>query len=409
VRICYLSHGYPPRSRGGVENHTRVLAEHLAGAGHEVCVFYPLLDGEKGSLLAEESVNGVRLFGFRGGTRDFFGHVSEPGAEAAFADFLKAGRFDVVHVQHTYHGLPLSLVSLAARHAPLVCLTLHDFWLVCPRAHLFIEEAGRVCPGPESTETCARCLGRKLGMQPEAKVLDDLSGFLTARFEAARKAFDAAHVVAAPSRYVLGTVSRALGRNGTGRVMPLGLEKQAGVTRDPANGAVRFTFMGQINRLKNLRVTLDAMRRVSGLAELNVYGRRQDPREAERLERAALADARIRYHGPYGEKRLPEILAKTDVGIVPSLTESFSLVAREFLAAGIPVLAARTGGLPEAVANGVNGMLFDPGDASELAGLMRRCMDEAGFVERLAQGVMPILDAAGDAASWENIYQAGSA
>jgi glycosyltransferase involved in cell wall biosynthesis len=232
---------------------------------------------------------------------------------------------------------------------------------------------------------------------------------LTARFEAARKALDAAHVVAAPSRYVRGTVSRALGRNGTGRVMPLGLEKQAGVTRDPANGAVRFTFMGQINRLKNLRVALDAIRRVSGLAELNVFGRRQDPREAERLERAALADARIRYHGPYGEKRLPEILAKTDVGIVPSLTESFSLVAREFLAAGIPVLAARTGGLPEAVANGVNGMLFDPGDASELAGLMRRCMDEAGFVERLAQGVMPILDAAGDAASWENIYQAGSA
>jgi glycosyltransferase involved in cell wall biosynthesis len=85
------------------------------------------------------------------------------------------------------------------------------------------------------------------------------------------------------------------------------------------------------------------------------------------------------------------------------------LVAREFLAAGIPVLAARAGGLPEAVVHGVNGLLFDSGDASDLAGLMRRCMEEAGLVERLGQGVSPVLDAARDAARWENIYQAGSA
>lgn len=390
-----------------MENHTRALAERLAGSGHEVCVFYPLLDGAAGPMLHAESVNGVRAVGFRGGTRNFFGHLAEPAAEAAFAGFLKQGRFDVVHVQHTYHGLPLSLVPLAAANAPLVCLTLHDFWLLCPRAHLFIEERGELCAGPRSFESCARCVARMLGMDAGKKNIGDLSRFMAARREAALRALDAAQVVAAPSSYVLGMHSRALGLNGKGRVMPLGLERRFQAMRKPSGKGLRFTFMGQINRLKNLRAVLEAMRMTKGQAELNVWGRRQDPREAERLDRAARADARIRYHGPYDETHLPEILAATDVGLAPSLTESYGLVAREFLSAGAPVIAARAGGLPECVTHGVNGLLFNPRDARELAALMQSLVDDPKQVLRLAAGIEPVADAHADAARWERIYRQG--
>jgi glycosyltransferase involved in cell wall biosynthesis len=165
---------------------------------------------------------------------------------------------------------------------------------------------------------------------------------------------------------------------------------------------VRFTFMGSVNRLKNLRVVLDAMRMTRGAAKLDVHGRRQDPREAARLERAARADVRIRYRGPYSEDDLPDILARTDVGLVPSLTESFSLVVREFLAAEIPVFAAGAGALPEAVGRG--GALFDPDDAPGLAALMQGVIDESGQVERMRAGIAPVRGMADDAAWWERVY-----
>lgn len=354
-----------------------------------------------------ENAGGVKIAGFRGGTRNFFGHVSDPAAEAAFKAFLANGRFDAVHFQHTYHGLPLSLIPLAAKRAPLVCMTLHDFWLLCPRAHRIVEEEGRACAGPDNNGRCSKCIAGLLGVDTGEAELKGLDEFLSRRLDAAAAALAAAHVVAAPTRYVLGAHERAFGLGGKGFVSPIGLERVGPVARTPSERGVRFTFMGRINRLKNLRAALDAMRMTHGPAELNVWGAREDPLESARLARAVKADPRIRDHGAYDESDLPDILARTDVGLVPSLVESYSLVAREFLAAGVPVFAARTGGLPETVGPGRGGMLFDPDDPRELARLMREAIDDPGRVGEMAAGIEPIKDMSEDAAEWERIYASG--
>ena len=65
-------------------------------------------------------------------------------------------------------------------------------------------------------------------------------------------------------------------------------------------------------------------------------------------ELAALASPAVRLAGRFDEERRSEIFAGLDVLIVPSLgLESFGLVAREALAEGVPVLAARRGALAE--------------------------------------------------------------
>ena len=51
----------------------------------------------------------------------------------------------------------------------------------------------------------------------------------------------------------------------------------------------------------------------------------------------------------------------------PTLYEGSSLVTLEAMAHGLPVLASRTGGLPDKVEDGVSGFLVSPGDAAELA------------------------------------------
>jgi glycosyltransferase involved in cell wall biosynthesis len=59
-------------------------------------------------------------------------------------------------------------------------------------------------------------------------------------------------------------------------------------------------------------------------------------------------------------KELGSAFASADAFIFPSRTETLGLVLLEAMAAGCPVVAARSGGIPDIVTDGVNGYLFDP-------------------------------------------------
>ncbi|MDY6807137.1 MAG: glycosyltransferase [Cyanobacteriota bacterium] len=61
-------------------------------------------------------------------------------------------------------------------------------------------------------------------------------------------------------------------------------------------------------------------------------------------------------------RELAQAYASADAFIFPSRTETLGLVLLEAMAAGTPVVAARSGGIPDIVTDGVNGYLFDPAD-----------------------------------------------
>jgi glycosyltransferase involved in cell wall biosynthesis len=72
-----------------------------------------------------------------------------------------------------------------------------------------------------------------------------------------------------------------------------------------------------------------------------------------------------------GERRdVPAVLQAMDLYVQPSLLEGFGLSVLEAMATGLPVLATRTGGLPEVVQEGVTGDLVPPADARRLAEAM---------------------------------------
>ncbi|MBL8949431.1 MAG: N-acetyl-alpha-D-glucosaminyl L-malate synthase BshA [Myxococcaceae bacterium] len=69
-----------------------------------------------------------------------------------------------------------------------------------------------------------------------------------------------------------------------------------------------------------------------------------------------------------GEQRdVVPLLQAADVFLFPSETESFGLAALEALSCGVPVVASRTGGLPELVEDGVTGALLPVGDVAGMA------------------------------------------
>ena len=76
---------------------------------------------------------------------------------------------------------------------------------------------------------------------------------------------------------------------------------------------------------------------------------------------------RLRMVGAVAQRELPCYMAAADAVIVPSLYESFGMVALEALACGRPVVASAAGGLQLTVHDGENGFLAPVGDAAAFA------------------------------------------
>jgi D-inositol-3-phosphate glycosyltransferase len=118
--------------------------------------------------------------------------------------------------------------------------------------------------------------------------------------------------------------------------------------------------------------------------------------------------------GPVPRDELPRWYRAADVVAVPSRHESFGLVALEAQACGTPVLAARVGGLPAAVADGVSGVLVEGRDPRRWAGDLVRLLDDPGERARLGAGARRHAErhswratAAATAAVYERVLTAG--
>lgn len=85
----------------------------------------------------------------------------------------------------------------------------------------------------------------------------------------------------------------------------------------------------------------------------------------EGLARSSGACNDIKFLGR--QEEMEDILAITDLFILPSEYESFGLVALEAMAAEVPVISTNVGGLPEINIEGVTGFLSDIGDVEEMS------------------------------------------
>ena len=76
----------------------------------------------------------------------------------------------------------------------------------------------------------------------------------------------------------------------------------------------------------------------------------------------------ITYVGPVAYQDLPTYYSKMDLFVFPTLLrESLGLVGLEAMAASVPVIASRIGGITDYLRDGKNGLYFTPGDSKDLA------------------------------------------
>jgi glycosyltransferase involved in cell wall biosynthesis len=220
---------------------------------------------------------------------------------------------------------------------------------------------------------------------------------LDQRYELFRQVLQGAQRMVVPSEFVKQMFVNNGYRGENIEVLPLGMAE----TTEHARTAVRtgkplrFGFVGAVLPLKGAEVLARAFMATSRSDIRLTYHGREDilPTFSRSLRQLAAPDRRISFAGPFQPGAKDKVYEEIDVLVIPSTAhESFSLVAREALLRGIPVVASSAGALPEVIYDGVNGFLVAPGDVDGLSATINRLADRPELLSELQlPGPAPIL------------------
>jgi phosphatidylinositol alpha-1,6-mannosyltransferase len=136
--------------------------------------------------------------------------------------------------------------------------------------------------------------------------------------------------------------------------------------------------VGRLTQRKGHDVMLRALARLRDQGALGptrwlVLSEGEREGELKALTRALHLDDVVRWVGPVSRQELPRYYALADLFVMPNRTlgdadvEGFGIVFLEASAAGVPVIGGRSGGVPDAVDDGVTGLLVDGASEQEVA------------------------------------------
>ncbi len=150
----------------------------------------------------------------------------------------------------------------------------------------------------------------------------------------------------------------------------------------PDLGRPRVGYIGRIAPQKDLGTLIGAFGRVTEPACLLIVGDGPSRRAAEQQARPLAG--RVRFTGFAPHARIAAVLQHIDLLVLATRYEELPSVLIEGMAAGLPVIASRVGGIPTLVDHDVNGLLVPPGDTAALAAAISRVLTQPATAARLA-------------------------
>lgn len=382
MRVMHLLH-----EGGGTERHVRDLA---AADGGSTITFVVRSDGS--SFDVEEHRGGTctarRRLPFPSPLpREFL--FAHGGYRASFDALCELTGVDVIHVHHLLQGT-LDVAGVARRRGIPYCVTLHDYFALCPR-YTLLDPDGEVCAGctretigPEA----ARCMAT-LGGTPDD--LEEHQRRLRGFLESAGRLFVPSEAAASffRSRYPeLGGRLHVVEHGIAGPRLP---PVDAGsAPRTPGN-PLRVAVIGGLNSQKGQGLLLELLgRNTREEIEFHFFG------AAEGRELSALPagptgrvrGSRITYHGRYTPDQIVGLLsvARIDLGLqLSTWPETFSYTLSEYAMAGIPVVALPRGAVGERVSRDGLGWIVE--DVSGVLGKLEELALAPAEITRRARAM----------------------
>lgn len=371
VRVLLLSWEFPPSAAGGTAAHVDGLADALDQLGHEVVVI-------------TRRVAGADADGQLGGVRILRADVDLPWLPdnsvaatasanhafvAAFAT-LEGWRPDVVHAHDWSVAWAADVISTSSK-APLVT-TFHG----TERG----RHGGHLKPGDStdinSVEWWQAYRSRRMTASTKLMVREIVDGFEV----------DPSHVSRIP-----GGIDPEWWRS-------------AGPDEEPVNGRSGLVLAwGRVQYEKGFQVLARAVGslryRIGGLECLIVGRGSYLPELQSQVDVAGVGDI-VELPGFVSDNELRAATHRAGCIVIPSLYEPFGVVALEALASGAPLIVADTGGLAELVGGTGSALLFEPGNAEQLADCIERVLTDQQLADGLVDRGRELLEAT---YSWQAI------
>lgn len=411
LSVLHVVHGWPPFAVGGTEQYAWQLSREQTRR-HRVAAFSRISDrsrmtGDRIAYLDHD----VRV---RFVVNNF--DQRNPIARNALKDrrfdgqlglFLDQTRPDVVHVHHLA-GHSASLMGTIERRSIPIVYQVQDWWPLCARANLWRPDDS-LCSGP-TARACAACLPMT-GLHPRTPLNRVL--YLARRLYLARQ-------VRKASAYVMGSqtvlewhrTAGFLSRRANTHVLNYGVpgtfsgraQKKARSEPEPP---IVFGFIGALMPHKGAHVVAEAFLGIDPAgARLDIWGNPDAcPAYSAQLAERAISGP-VDFRGRFDEEQKTAIFESIDVLVVPSVgLESFGIVAREAMAAGVPVLASRRGALQELEIDDVCGATIVPGDAGEIRRWVHRLIGDPTILGQWRRNLPRQTTVESHAAAIDDIYR----
>ena len=135
----------------------------------------------------------------------------------------------------------------------------------------------------------------------------------------------------------------------------------------PTNSKIKLLHIGRFNIAKNHDLMIDAFKEVVDKGydiQLVLVGDGElKSKIVEKVQKLGL-ESHVEFLGIRND--IPDLLAQSDIFILPSSWEGLPIVLLEAMAAGVPIIATKVGGVPEIVQNNVNGFLVEPNNRDSI-------------------------------------------
>jgi len=152
------------------------------------------------------------------------------------------------------------------------------------------------------------------------------------------------------------------------------------------DGVTYLISVGRIVRRKDYPTLLRALKRVGRSdVHLLLLGDGPERGNLEAFSKQLGIAERVHFRGFVPEEEKYQLLAAADVFALTSLHEGFGLVYLEAMHCGLPVIASRTGGQVDFLADGETGYLVPTGDAESLANALQMMLDEPALRAAMAE------------------------
>ena len=353
MRVLFLHNRYRSAHPSGedvvVDQEVALLREH----GHEV-------------RLHERRSDDIATMGVRDKLSLPGRVVWSPRDARAVADLVRSWPPDVAHIHNTFPLMSPSVVKACSDAGVAVVATLHNFRLACAAGTLLRDG-----------QHCHDCVG---GSARPALQHRCYRGSLAATAPLALS------IELHRSR---GTWPRHVDTFVTMSEFARNLMASSGVPRDlisikphfvPEPSAVRTgdgsyaMFLGRLSTEKGPDVLLDAWQPDMGPLMVVGDGPLRQPLE----ETARRRNLDVTFMGTLAHDHARRLLADARVLVMSSrFYETFGMSAVEAMSAGVPVVAPRLGVLPEVVTDEHTGLLYAPGDATDLRRVLRLALEPA--------------------------------